>query len=146
MVTNQQFPQDIALDLAAGKMYWPDSIFIKRANLDGSAIQSFAVSSTTANPLGIALDTVSGKVYWVDPYNKKIQRANFDGTGIEDLVTTGLDTPWGIALALPPSPPPPPNQRPVANAGSDQTVEATDRKSTRLNSSHIQKSRMPSSA
>jgi hypothetical protein len=28
----------------------------------------------------------------------RIQRANLDGSGVEDLVTTGLNSPWGIAL------------------------------------------------
>lgn len=31
---------------------------------------------------------------------KKIQRANLNGTGIEDLVTTGLSQPQGIALDI----------------------------------------------
>ncbi len=35
------------------------------------------------------------KLYWVDAATK-IQRANLDGTNIEDLVIT--DTPYGIAL------------------------------------------------
>ena len=30
----------------------------------------------------------------------KIQRANLDGSQIEDLITTGLREPWGIALDL----------------------------------------------
>ena len=41
---------------------------------------------------------VSGptKLYWTGW--KKIQRSNLDGSGVEDLVTTGLDDPIGIAL------------------------------------------------
>ena len=34
----------------------------------------------------------------------------------------------------------------AVEAGTGSTADSTDRKSTRLNSSHIQKSRMPSSA
>ena len=39
-----------------------------------------------------------GKMYWTDPDTAKIQRADLDGMNVEDLVTTGLDAPLGIAL------------------------------------------------
>ena len=37
-------------------------------------------------------------MYWADIDTAKIQRANLDGTDIEDLVTTGLRTVETIAL------------------------------------------------
>ena len=39
------------------------------------------------------------KMYWTDGGTEKIQRANLDGSGVEDLVT-GLSSPRGIALDL----------------------------------------------
>jgi hypothetical protein len=48
-------------------------------------------------PVGIALDFVGGKIYWTNNLAGTIQRANFDGNGIEDIVT-GLSVPQGIAL------------------------------------------------
>ena len=39
-----------------------------------------------------------GKMYWTDRETDKIQRANLDGSQIENLVTTGLDAPSGLAL------------------------------------------------
>ena len=42
----------------------------------------------------------SGKMYWADFGTKKIQRADLDGSNIEDLVTTGAGDPRGIALDL----------------------------------------------
>ena len=39
-----------------------------------------------------------GKMYWTDLGIDKIQRVNLTGTGLEDLVTTGLISPGGIAL------------------------------------------------
>jgi hypothetical protein len=39
------------------------------------------------------------KMYWTDPGTHKIQRANLDGTSVEDLVT-GFGDPLGIALDL----------------------------------------------
>ena len=38
------------------------------------------------------------KMYWTDSGTDRIQRSNLDGSGVEDLVTTGLENPWGIAL------------------------------------------------
>ena len=42
--------------------------------------------------------TAVGKMYWTDFGTDKIQRANLDGSGVEDLVTSGLNDPWGLAL------------------------------------------------
>ena len=40
-------------------------------------------------------------MYWTNWEDTgKIQRANLDGSGVEDLVTSGLDIPRGIALDL----------------------------------------------
>ena len=38
------------------------------------------------------------QMYWTDIGTRKIQRANLDGSNIEDLVTVGLTTPTGIAV------------------------------------------------
>ena len=40
----------------------------------------------------------SGKMYWADALTVKIQRADLDGSNVEDLITTGLSKPHGIAL------------------------------------------------
>lgn len=42
-------------------------------------------------------DENAGKMYWTDEGTNKIQRANLDGSGVEDLVTA---IPRGIALDL----------------------------------------------
>ena len=47
----------------------------------------------TPSPTGVYM-------YWVDAGTRKIQRANLDGTNIQDLVTTGLEGPESIALDL----------------------------------------------
>ena len=39
-------------------------------------------------------------MYWTDSGTNKIQRANLDGSGVEDLITSGLSDPRGLALDL----------------------------------------------
>ncbi len=52
--------------------------------------------------MDIALDVERGMMYWTDigeiVGTAKIQRANLDGSNVEDLITTGLSRPVGIAL------------------------------------------------
>ena len=48
--------------------------------------------------LTLPLAATAQKMYWVDEDTHKIQRANLDGSNIEDLVTTELETPEAIAL------------------------------------------------
>jgi len=48
-------------------------------------------------PLGN--DNVAKMIYWTDAGTDKIQWANMDGSGVEDLVT-GLNSPCCIALDL----------------------------------------------
>lgn len=40
----------------------------------------------------------TGKVYWFDSTTDKIQRANIDGSGVEDVVTADIDTVEGLAI------------------------------------------------
>lgn len=94
-------PVDIAIDSAGGLMYWTDNGSgaggrIHRSDLNGS---SRAVLVTGLdNPGGIALSLGEGKMYWTDTGTEKIQRANLDGTDIEDMITTGLRNLAGIAI------------------------------------------------
>ncbi len=43
----------------------------------------------------------AGAIYWTDWDTNKIQRANLNGSNVQDLVTTGLGSPYGIALDVP---------------------------------------------
>ena len=55
--------------------------------------------SGIGKPVGATTTTASQwKLYWTDLGTGKIQRSNLDGSGVEDLVTTGLDAPNGLAL------------------------------------------------
>jgi len=108
VTTGLTMPMGIALDVAAGKMYWTNATTppapgskIQRANLDGSNVEDLVdnlVTTVLTVPAGIALDIVGGKMYWTDQVGNKIQRANLDGSNIQDLTTIVLTRPAGIAL------------------------------------------------
>ena len=67
---------------------------------DPGGVTDVITSLTT--PKGIVLDVAASKVYWCDEGASKIQRANFDGTGTEDLINAadGLSTPRGLDIDL----------------------------------------------
>ena len=50
------------------------------------------------NPKVLVVDPDSPPIYWTDYGTDKIQRANLDGSNVQDLVTSGLRSPVGIAL------------------------------------------------
>ena len=100
----------IGVNSGAGKMYWTDSGTdkIQRANLDGSGVEDL-VTSGLRSPRALALDPGAGKMYWVDsvtdnfgePALWRLQRANLDGSGVEDLVTrTSVLGPYDLELDL----------------------------------------------
>ncbi|MEQ8764363.1 MAG: protein kinase [Planctomycetota bacterium] len=47
---------------------------------------------------GIAFDSERGQIYWTDRIGAKIQRARFDGSGLEDVVRVGGDQLGAIAI------------------------------------------------
>ncbi len=118
-------PWNIALDVAGQKIYWTSSGKIQRANLDGSNVEGI-ITEGLDEPRDIALDVAGGKMYWthaeysaaLDAYtNGKVQRANLDGSNVEDIVT-GLERPAGIALGfdIPYQPPAPDSGNTLATA------------------------------
>jgi hypothetical protein len=93
-------PRGLAIDIAAEKMYWADSItgVIHRSNLDGSGDVQLVTGLSL--PADIALDTDNGKIYFAESDLSRIRRVNIDGSGpIEDVVT-GLGQPYYIELDL----------------------------------------------
>jgi sugar lactone lactonase YvrE len=49
---------------------------------------------------GVGVDNLNGKLYWPHPHQSKIQRANLDGSGVEDFLT-GVNWPTQISLDAP---------------------------------------------
>jgi len=114
-------PVSIALDLTEGRIYWtePLSSYINRANLNGSDAGNFICRSedqceggvvfpSLLRPAGIAVDSNNGMIYWTDQLEARIQRANLDGSEIENVlcaeeceggfVNSILDSPQGIVV------------------------------------------------
>ena len=57
------------------------------------------VAKEVAYPYDVAVDTNNGKIYWTNYKARKIQRANLDGTNVEDLIELPrVRVPKGIAL------------------------------------------------
>ena len=82
-----------------------DSGFEARFDLNGDGHIGFADLLIFAGAFGTAVQPPSGggggggKMYWADYRTDKIQRANLDGSGVEDLVT-GLAGPYDVTLDL----------------------------------------------
>jgi len=74
--------------VSGDSIYWTDkkTNIIYRGDRDGSGPHTVLVSGL-GQARGLGLDIAGGKMYWADADNGKIQRANLDGTDIEDLVT-----------------------------------------------------------
>ena len=104
-VVSTSFGQGIALVLPEG------CTGRRRRRRRTSTEAAWRRSSPISTRVGIAVDPDEGKLYWTETESGKIQRANLDGSSVEDLVG-GLNTPSrtrpppGREL---PTPPPPPN-------------------------------------
>ena len=97
-------PGEIALDREAGKLYWSTAYDIGsthesygallRANLDGSEMERVL---DRAEVVGFTLDVDGRKVYWTDARGT-IQRADLDGSSVEDLFAPLTRAPYSVAL------------------------------------------------
>jgi Bacterial Ig domain/PASTA domain len=93
----------VEVDPVGRKLYWTcTDDRVMRSNLDGTAMETVltvAGAPLVASPQGIALDVANRTMYFANTAVGKIQRANFDGTMLTDLVT-GLSSPHDVALDL----------------------------------------------
>ena len=96
IVTNCHLPDGIAVDLAAGHIYWTnmgvpylDDGSIERADLDGGNRTVIVPQGITFTPKQLHLEKDSGKLYWCDREGMRVMRANLDGSDVETLVQTG---------------------------------------------------------
>jgi DNA-binding beta-propeller fold protein YncE len=117
IVTGCRFPDGIAVDVAAGHIYWTNMGVpkvndgsVERADLDGRNRMTIVPQGGTFTPKQIQLERKSRKLYWCDREGMRVMRANLDGSNIETIVDTsqgdsrpGPDaSKWCVGVAVDP--------------------------------------------
>jgi DNA-binding beta-propeller fold protein YncE len=115
IVTGCRFPDGVAVDIAAGHIYWTNMGVpkvndgsIERADLDGRNRMTIVPEGATFTPKQIQLEKKSRKLYWCDREGMRVMRANLDGSSIETLVDTSQGDPrpgpdaskWCVGVAV----------------------------------------------
>jgi sugar lactone lactonase YvrE len=96
LVTGCRLPDGVAVDSAAGYVYWTNMGVphrndgsIERADLDGGNRRFIVPEGGTFTPKQLHLEKRSGKLYWSDREGMRVMRANLDGSQVETLIQTG---------------------------------------------------------
>jgi DNA-binding beta-propeller fold protein YncE len=115
IVTGCRFPDGIAVDVAAGHIYWTNMGHpkandgaIERADFDGRNRKTIVPQGGTFTPKQLQLEMKSGKLYWCDREGMRVMRANLDGSNVETLVDTSQGDPrpgpdatkWCVGVAV----------------------------------------------
>jgi len=99
LVSGESSPEGVAIDLAAGKIYWADagSGAIRVANLDGTGARDLYTGESS--PSGVAIDPSAGLIYWANSVSGSgsIRVGNLDGSGARTLFA-GESYPVGVAI------------------------------------------------
>jgi hypothetical protein len=99
LVTGESSPEGVAIDLAAGKIYWADTTSgaIRVANLDGTGARDLYTGESS--PSGAAIDPSAGLIYWANSVSRtgSIRVGNLDGSGAKTLFA-GESYPLGVAI------------------------------------------------
>jgi hypothetical protein len=107
VLIKQPAPFGVAVDAAAGKLYWLQLDFskkkseteaIKRANVDGSEPQLLLERPGAGFEGGLAIDPAAGRMYWTEGATHLVGVANLDGSDARTLFGTGEDSPEGLAI------------------------------------------------
>ena len=71
LFTGESFADGVAIDPAAGKIYWADTTSgaIRVANLDGTGARDLYTGES--QPSGVAIDPTAGLIYWADAVSAK---------------------------------------------------------------------------
>jgi DNA-binding beta-propeller fold protein YncE len=107
IVTKQAAPFGVAVDHRGGKLYWLELNLnkkkrekneIRRANLDGTEVQTLVERPGAGFEGGLAIDPVAGKLYWSEAETRDIGVSNLDGSQAQTLLSTGEAVPVGLAV------------------------------------------------
>lgn len=96
LFTSQGSVQWLEIDPVERRLYWSDSSGrrLVRGSADGGA--ETVEELTVQGPRHLLVDVPSGSIYWSD-YSRGVQRANLDGSSIEQVLPTDRD-PDGFAV------------------------------------------------
>lgn len=97
---------DLAVDPAGGKVYFTDSISVRRMSLSGANLETlftppvipFGVGTINPFPYAIAVAPEIGKVYWTDFVLGAVSRGNLDGSGSIEPIASNQSSPQGIDI------------------------------------------------
>jgi PKD domain len=100
LIAPESSPEGIAIDPAAGKIYWADTTSgaIRVANLDGSGARDLYTNET--QPSGVAIDPAAGKIYWANAVTGSgaIRVGNLDGSGVVRNLFSNESYPVGVVI------------------------------------------------
>jgi hypothetical protein len=115
IVTGCRYPDGVAVDVAAGHVYWSNMGVpkandgsIERADLDGRNRKTIVPQGGTFTPKQIQLERKSRKLYWCDREGMRVMRADLDGSNVETVVDTSQGDPrpgpdasrWCVGVAI----------------------------------------------
>jgi DNA-binding beta-propeller fold protein YncE len=116
LVTGCRIPDGVAVDVAAGHIYWTNMGFppendgsIERVDLDGGNRTTIVPSGVTHTPKQLHLEAAGRKLYWGDREGMRVMRCDLDGSNVETLVQTGQgdddrrdETRWCVGVSVDP--------------------------------------------
>ncbi|KAK2161567.1 hypothetical protein NP493_1573g00015, partial [Ridgeia piscesae] len=94
-------PQEIALDLERGLMFWTDNgqpPRIEKAAMDGTQRVVVITFDFDTSPTGLTIDNNGGRLYWCDSYTHKIRSVLVDGSDMSIVVENSGTTYYKIAF------------------------------------------------
>jgi sugar lactone lactonase YvrE len=98
--TGESSPEGVAIDPAAGTIYWADTTSgaIRVANLDGTGARDLYTGESS--PSGVAIDPATGLIYWTDSVTRSgaIRVGNLDGTGAARTLFAAESYPVGVTI------------------------------------------------
>ena len=95
IIISEIYGYAVAVDTVNSKVYFEDQRVLKRANLDGSNIETVDAKSTRI--YGIEIDNKENKLYWGGRDSGELNRSNLDGSN-KEILKSGLGSVRGIAL------------------------------------------------
>ena len=85
LITGENNPGYLCLDAVNDKFYWKTSAIIRRANLDGTGIETVLTAGGAV--VDLAVHGTMGKIFWAEgpSFGRSLKRADLDGTNIEQI-------------------------------------------------------------